>query len=450
MHWAPNVALRFRFAAVFQGGGIRGLFFPGHIVGLVRRGIEKIFVYAGASAGAMIAVGIWSGLQPGQLKSFLEERCGYLGLVRSIFTVGDLFAIVATWAYAILLFPIGFVVRNVLVIAILASWILALLFAPINLIVAICSFFVVPPIALFVLLRRYRVPWSPECYPGCAGSRLERLINEMILKGLEERGIHSRLIKDLIKRDGDFWPTFRDIWRLSHWARLVNGVTGTNHPDYATVEAFYPILKDRQKELSFSPNNIWSLVYGIDTAREPFFAPIFISTCCIDDRMPVLFNNIEERYWDVPIAHIVRASAGHPTLFRPKMLNLDGKRKRYTDGGLMANFPAFAVNQALRYLFRRSNIDALPEDYKTLRTVPYGTIGLAVSDQARTGTYIAVLRGVLMGGARERLEYELASTLPYFRPVRQTTSGEPHFLNFFSVKPTLIDITFDKAIKYIA
>ena len=328
------------------------------------------------------------------------------------------------------------------------------LLLPLNLVFRVAAFVLILGLLGFFFPRLFktRLPFTLECYPGCVGKKFEQLINQMIIVGLEKRGIHSQLVRDLIDTKGDFWLTFRDAWRVSHWVRLVNGVTGFQHPDYPTVEAFYPILKERRKELRFDSgpdrsNNIWELVYGMPT-HDPFFAPIFISTCCVDDRLPILFNNIEEQYWDIPIAHIVRASAGYPTVFRPKLLTLNSERKRYTDGGLMANFPAFAVNQALRRLFSRTN-ERLPEDYKTIRTLPYGTIGLAVSDQMEPGTYIAILRDVLMGGARERLEYELASTSPYFRLVRQTTSGEPHFLNFFSVKPTLIELTFEKAAKYI-
>ncbi len=451
MFWASNVPLRFRFAAVFQGGGIRGLFFPGHLVGLVRRGIEKIFVYAGASAGALIAVGIWAGLRPDELNTFLVSRCGYFGLVRSIFSVGDLFAIVATWIWAILLVSINFVLRILVFFWVPGILLACALLVPMNL--GLAFFLVLGIVWLFYpQLFKLRPHFWLECYPGCAGKKFERLINDMILAGLERRGIHPKLIEDLNDRKGEFWPTFRDIWRLSHWVRLVNGVTGLEHPDYERVEVFYPELKEKRNELRFtsdpySSNNVWQLVYGVST-HDPFFAPIFISTCCVDDRVPVLFNNIEERYWDIPIAHIVRASAGYPTVFRPKALKLDDKSKRYTDGGLMANFPAFAVNQALRRLFSRTN-DKLPEDYKTIRTLPYGTIGLAVSDQTEPSTYIAVLRDVLIGGARERLEYELASTSPYFRLVRQATTGEPHFLNFFSVKPTLIEVTFEKAAAFI-
>jgi predicted acylesterase/phospholipase RssA len=454
MYWASNVALRFRFAAVFQGGGIRGLFFPGHLVGLVRRGIEKIFVYAGASAGALIAVGIWAGLQPRELNAFLVTHCGRFGLVRSMFSVGDLFAVVATWVWAIILVPLNSVLKILTPLFLPGILFFFILLVPINFAVRILMILCVFGILVFFFPRllRLQLAFPLECYPGCPGTKFERLINKMILEGLAKRGIHPQLIEDLLETTGEFWPTFRDIWRLSHWVRLVNGVTGFEHPDYEKVEAFYPVLKERRREVRFTSethnkNNIWQLVYGLPT-YDPFFAPIFISTCCVDDRMPVLFNNIEERYWDIPIAHIVRASAGYPTVFRPKALTVDNNSKRYTDGGLMANFPAFAVNQALRQLFSRTN-EQLPEDYKTIRTLPFGTIGLAVSDEAGPSTYMAVLRDVLLGGARERLEYELASTSPYFRLVRQRTTGEPHFLNFFSVKPTLIELTFAKASSYI-
>jgi hypothetical protein len=453
-YWSETVQLRIRIATVFQGGGIRGLFFPGHLIGLVRSGIEKIFVLAGASAGALIAIGVWAGLRPDDLNEFLASRCGRLGLVRSMFSIGDVFAVLATWIWAILLVFLNFILRVVGLLLVPAILWLGLSYVAIDLTLRIPIYLSVLGIGVFFFRRVFqlRLPWLLESYPGCPGKKFERLINDMIRKGLSKRGIHPKLIQDMIDNEGEFWPTFRDIWRLSHWIRLVNNVTSLNDPDYGRVEEFYPTLKSKRKELHFGSgshsNNIWQLVYGTASINDPYFAPVFISTCCVDDCCPVLFNNIEERYWDVPIAHIVRASAGYPTVFRPKSLTLEGKSKRYTDGGLMANFPAFAVNQALRRLFSRNNTE-LPDDYKTIRTLPYGTFGLAVSDQAARGTYLSVLRDVLMGGARERLEYEIASTSPYFRLVRQTTTGEPYFLNFFRVKPKLIDMTSEKAAQYI-
>src|ERR1700719_110097 len=73
-YWNPAVALRLRAAVVFKGGGIRGLFFPGHIIGLKKKGVEKVLLYAGTSAGALVAVGMWAGLSPERLQDFLRER----------------------------------------------------------------------------------------------------------------------------------------------------------------------------------------------------------------------------------------------------------------------------------------------------------------------------------------------------------------------------------------
>src|SRR5262249_38283866 len=126
IYWSDRVALRLRFAAVLQGGGIRGLFFPGHIVGLFRSGIGKVFAFGGASAGALVAVGIWAGLHPAEFNRFLESRCGRLGLVRSMFSISDLIAVPLTWALTLSIAPISFLlkrtVRFYLVIIAIILW----------------------------------------------------------------------------------------------------------------------------------------------------------------------------------------------------------------------------------------------------------------------------------------------------------------------------------------
>ncbi len=424
MRWEHETRLKVRAATVFQGGGIRGLFFPGHVVGLDRKGIGKIFVYAGASAGALVATGIWSGLRPHELKRFLSLKCGLLGLAGSIFSASDVAAIALSWLGVALLAPVNWLLRFVCrVLSLVGYW--------------------------------RDDPLRINVTPGCAGIKFEALINEMILAGLRERGIHGGLIGDLFHTDPkQFYPTFRDILRLIYWIRLVEGIQSKEDRDLEQVLLIYPSLNDKLNELSFEKigsrirNNIWRLVYGRDTARDPFFAPIFISTSCVDDHDAVIFNNIEEKYWDIPIAQIVRASAGHPVVFRPVTLKLDTP-KRYTDGGLLANFPAFTVNQELRRLFNRHAASKLPGEFHTMAAVPFVTLGLAASDERLRKSYLGEVRSILLGGARERLEYQLAGTASYFRLIRHDVRGEPHLLNFFRVRPKLIDRSFERAISHI-
>jgi hypothetical protein len=411
MYWAPNAKFGISAAAVFQGGGIRGLFFPGHITGLRQKGIDP-FVYAGASAGTLVAVGIWSGLTAHDLNDFLRVRCGRIGLASALFSKAELASLVLSWGRVCLM-------------------------APANLLLRLVS-------------KRI------ETFPGCNGDVLEQLIDEMILQGLHQRGIHGELIKDLFAVDPEnFHPTFRDIGRLVNWIRVVTEIRSPDDPNLQPVLKVYSPKGLDPNKITFKEkngqifNDIWRMVYGRESAPNPYFAPIFISTCCIDDREPVIFNNIEKRYWDIPIAHIARASAGHPIVFKPKVLNLDGTVKRYSDGGLMANFPAFAVHGALKNLFDRKNVLELPQDYRELVTVPFVTLGLAATDQPPRASYLEEIRGILLGGARERLEYQLAATAPYFRLVRQTVNGEPHYLNFAGVTPELIKRTFNKARKFM-
>src|SRR5687768_13833847 len=96
-YWNPSLPLRLRASVVFQGGGIRGLFFPGHLVGLKRKGIEKIVLYAGTSAGALVAVGVWAGLSPDSLHLFLKRKSRFL-LGSAIISVCDVFRWFGSWA----------------------------------------------------------------------------------------------------------------------------------------------------------------------------------------------------------------------------------------------------------------------------------------------------------------------------------------------------------------
>src|SRR5262249_23729499 len=126
MYWGDS-ALRFRFAAVLQGGGIRGLFFPGHMVGLVRRGVGKIFVSAGASPRALVAIGIWAGLPPNELKPFLSSRCGRFGLATSMFSVWDAFVVIWTWAMTAVVLVVNGLLRLVIAPVNFVLWVFAAL-----------------------------------------------------------------------------------------------------------------------------------------------------------------------------------------------------------------------------------------------------------------------------------------------------------------------------------
>lgn len=419
MHWADDITLRLKAALVFQGGGIRALFFPGHMVGLAKKGIDNTIAYSGSSGGALVAVGIWAGLTPGELGEFLKSKSGIFGLAPCILSLYDAAQIVCLWPLAVACY--------------LAS----------------------------IPLKVFNIPFRffPEIYPGCTGRRFESLINEMILLGLEKRGIHDDLILDFFGAEvAKFRPTFRQVAQLQKWIRLANSVRSPNDDEFKTLLEVYPKLDSLRGEIDFDhldkweqpKNNILDLVYGRKTAHDPYFPPIFISTCCVENRKPTIFNNMEDQYLDVPIARIIRASAGHPLIFRPKRIKLEGKENKFTDGGLIINFPTASVGRQLRRIMNnRKEANSDRDDYSTLASAAYVTIGLCASDHVEHMSYFGSMLGLLTGDARDQLEVELSSYVPYLRVLNQTCIGEPHSLNFFRVKRQLIDRTFRRGLQFI-
>jgi hypothetical protein len=130
-----------------------------------------------------------------------------------MFSVGDLFAIVVTWIWAVVLVPLNFALRILTLFFIPGILLYCSLLVPINFALRILAFLSVFGILVFFFPRLLKVqlPFRLECYPGCPGKKFERLINHMILDGLAKRGIHPTLVQDLIGSTGEFWPTFRDI-----------------------------------------------------------------------------------------------------------------------------------------------------------------------------------------------------------------------------------------------
>ena len=423
-YWNPNISLRVRAAVVFKGGGIRGLFFPGHIIGLKKKGVEKIVLYAGTSAGALVAVGMWAGLHPERLHDFMKRKSKFrLGF--ALFSWTDPFVWTASIA------------------AMIALWLVRIL---------------AKPFVWIIQIFRPTFQFQPQLAPGCGGTKFERVINEIIIEGLRDRGLHEELIQDFFRTDfRHFRPSFGDIWELVEWVRLITAIQSADDPDFEKVRRAYPRIVERIKEIQFyknehdgrTRNNIFDLIYGKDTAKDPYFCPLFLAACCVDDLQPVIFNNIDTRYWRIPIAEMARASAGHPLVFRSKPLSIDGVQKRYTDGGLMANFPVFLVHREFRRLLSAEFEAEMPEEYRPMVHVPFATLGLSVIDTPPAPSYLGSIFGLLTGGARDILELELARIAPYFRLVQQMVSGEPHYLNFFRVSESVVERTYCRAVEYL-
>lgn len=430
--WYENVALRLRFTAVFQGGGIRGLFFPGHVFGLLKKGVSKIGAYSGASAGALIAVGLWSGLYPHRILDELKDRSGLFGLFWSIVSPFDLLTLI----FGVFVF---------------------LLVESLNLLL-----FLIWRVLFLHRLLKKNAPAISKYY-GCRGLRFEKLINDIILSGLGDRAIHKRFIVDVTGKDPyKEYLTFKDILQITYWTRLVSSITGPSGDDFEAVKKTYPHFDFENAIFSFNEydrsgnqkNDILDQIYGVPTASDPYFYPLFLSLCDIKTRQPVIISSIDPKCLDVTIASAVRASAGHPFVFKPCKINMDNEQHLCTDGGLIYNLPTITLYRDLPYLLRLISKGQhpfiRPDEHTDLTRSPLTIIGLASEDYEYNPTYLKLLFGTISGGGRNYLEYKIAEFAPYIRHIRHKTRlGEPYFLNFVAARKRYMTSCFNSGSELI-
>jgi hypothetical protein len=228
-HWFDDVGLHIRFSAVLQGGGIRGLFFPGHFYGLRKLGVDKINAFAGASAGSLVAVGLWSGLSPHKLLRELTKRSGVAGLLFAIMSPADIGTVIfrAIIACVVLL----------LNVAITIFWII------------LCksrSCKEVAPVLTF--------------HTGCSGERLESFINDIIIAGLEARSFRREYVEHTLQKDiRRNHITFEDIIRLTNWTRFVSGISSKDDPDLDLVRQAYGDITEVLERADFSLHDAYGL-----------------------------------------------------------------------------------------------------------------------------------------------------------------------------------------------
>ncbi len=103
--------------------------------------------------------------------------------------------------------------------------------------------------------------------------------------------------------------------------------------------------------------------------------PLFLTATNLTNRSLELFNSIEARYHNVPVARAVRASAGFPVFFRAVEIPQLAEPGWFCDGGVISNFPAWVFSDGLRQKLAMSDI------YAGLASRPWLHIGLRlVSD----------------------------------------------------------------------
>ncbi|MCW2285442.1 patatin-like phospholipase family protein [Rhodoblastus acidophilus] len=430
-HWKPDPNFILRAALVFQGGGIRGLFFPGHVVGLSRNRVDKIIALGGASAGALVAIGLWSGLGPRELIEFIKSRSNrFFGLFPAMLSLGDFLHLVVSY---ILILPAVLIANTTLS---LVGWV-------------INTFCIVS----FGSNNNFRSP-SLNANLGCPGVKFERFINDMVWYGLERRHIHKDLVHD-IHPDAKHL-TLRQIAEVVVWIRTVNAISSFEHNDFQLALDGYPQLEayKNKKSIKFTPdlerkNNIFDLIYDQPTATDAYFLPFFLTAACVDCAELLIVNNLEERFLDIPLSRLVRVSAGHPLVFWPKRLSPRGdawKTKRYSDGGILLNFPAAKLNSELRRILSDPEIDA--DEFRDLKTSSFVTIGLATKDSDSSATYMRKLWHLVSGDAKNSVEMAQANDLPYFALLEQDTSDQPHYLRFDKVCRKLIEEIYTKSVDH--
>jgi predicted acylesterase/phospholipase RssA len=170
------------------------------------------------------------------------------------------------------------------------------------------------------------------------------------------------------------------------------------------------------------------------------FVPLILTATDLGKRELVLIASYDERYADLPIAKAVRASAGFPIFFKPIDFASDLLSGCYVDGGVIANYPAWVFSRELRRVLSDT------ADYREVSTRPWLNIGLRMAGgagaagAATTGGFLRAMFDLVRGRVRDQLETALSAQLPRTLTIDQPydDSGAPH--NFLDIH----ELTRDK------
>lgn len=431
-YWDEEVTFNPKVTIVFNGGGIRGLFFPGAFRGLIQKGAFRIGAFAGASAGAMIATMLWCGFRPKQLIEQLKaDSSPVFGLTFQLFSPMD----IAT---------------------ILFKSLLLLICVPANFLFSFAY-----PIASNFPRLLGRGAWDFKRYYininiYCRGDRFRRFVNKYILMGLQERGFNRALIEDYFGCSFDeFEPTFRDIQELVAYVRNVSQVARDDQEGQAVLtDSFGDQLELKREGIRYidnmfggQTNNILELMF--DTSiRDAYFPPLFISVSCIDNACGVIVDNLDPQFRNLKICDVIRASAGHPFFFEPTLLTIAGKGLLYTDGGVFSNLPATAASRAFTKRIKQRQIDIvntqdevllpLLNEYDAIATSPLITVGIGTEDLIEPKFTTDKIRKMASGMGKDHIELELSRTVGGFSYILHRTPRRPSYLNFFAATPSYI------------
>lgn len=418
---------------MFKGGGIRGLFFPGAFRGLEQKGAFRIGAFAGASAGAMIATIIWSGLRPLHLVDQLKSDSNRaFGLVPALFSTSDLATILGKFLALPFLVSLNFGLFGAYAIARHAPRLLGQ--------------------RKWRFHRRYI-----DVNIQCKGEKFRKLINRYIVLGLQERGFNERLIEDYFGIPLEqFEPTFRDIQDLVVYVRDISQVGRDDKEGQEflkrtfgeEIELKWEGIRYTEGRYGAQQNNVLDLMFDAEIGNS-YFPPIFISVSCIDSASGTIIDNLDPNYENLKICDVVRASAGHPFCFKPIALEIDQENRMYTDGGVFSNLPATAASRAFtkmilqrKALMRQANdIDTLPleSEYDSIATSPFLTVGIGTEDIIRPISTTDKIRKMASGIGKDQVELELSKTVGGFSYLLHRTPTRPNYINFFAAKPNYIE-----------
>lgn len=192
-------------------------------------------------------------------------------------------------------------------------------------------------------------------------------------------------------------------------------------------------------------------VREIMSQGKHYCPPLLLTATNLSRQRLEIFNSIETRYENVPIAKAVRASAGFPVFFRPLEIPECGGGW-FVDGGMVSNFPMWVFSEVFRQQINDSPL------YRILASKPWIRIGLRVVDDIvdvpdlrDPGTFWKALYEMLSGGARNELEDVLASRAPRSLQIQQrraTTKAPSSILDMGAMNRDAVGAMIDAGRDY--
>ena len=155
--------------------------------------------------------------------------------------------------------------------------------------------------------------------------------------------------------------------------------------------------------------------YKLSDALKPVLVPSYE----MESRNTVFFNNYDDRYKDIYLKDVARATSAAPTIFEPFKIEGQGT---FIDGGVAVNNPAMSAYVEILKLLEKNNIDP---SGKKIMVVSLGT-GTATSslcyEKIKDWNPLQWVSGPLIStffdGNSHTVEYQLRKILPqdcYYR-----------------------------------